>query len=392
MKILSLLSRARTIPVCAIPVVAAVAGCSYDPPQEDREPSERSDIRQSPDEDSGPIDEPQTDTDDGPDEDASSSEDAGSEEAQVRRFIVMGDTGEGNEDQKKVAEGARERCREAGGCHGMLMLGDNIYDTGPESAQDEQFRTKVDEPYRELKYGKPFAQGGKKDRKRLPIYVSLGNHDLGGLGLESELVDYYLEYAEQHDWFYYPEEYWEKKVGPVHLMSLHTNPLAYEGRLTEEHGAMVDRVLEETDAEWTVVFGHHPYRSNGAHGNAGEYENIPGDLTFFGGEYRDWLNEHVCDRVDFLFTAHDHNRQWIRQMPELTGEALGNGEGDSPCETHLSVSGAGAKTRDMKDRGNDLAFGEPSLGFMFVEFYPDKVNVEFCDSDGVVEWTKTIRK
>lgn len=309
----------------------------------------------------------------------------------VYRFIVMGDTGEGDDKQVKVARAAQDRCDRAGGCHGFLMLGDNIYDTGPDSAQDKQFTTKIDKPYRRLKYGAPPAQGQPDNRKRLPIYVSLGNHDLGGAGLESQLTQHYLDYAKKHSWFVYPEEYWEKKVGNVHLMSIHTNPLAYKGTKTEPQGKMVENALASTSADWTIVFGHHPYRSNGSHGNAGSYEGVPGDLTPFGGDYREWVNTYVCDKVDFLLTAHDHNRQWINRMPELTGETFGGGD-DDKCETHLAVSGAGAKTRDMEDNDNDLAFGKPTLGFLFMEFHDRKVDVEYVDDAGKTEWSKTITK
>ena len=323
--------------------------------------------------------------------DAGKSADSGSGQPQVVRMIAMGDTGEGDKDQKRVAAAAQKRCDRAGGCHGFIMLGDNIYDEGPSSPQDMQFSTKVDKPYRQLKYGAPPAQGKPENRKRMPIYVSLGNHDLGGAGLESSLIQHYLDYAKTRSWFYYPKEYWEKQVGNVHLISIHTNPLAYKGTKKKPQGQLVQKALQKTSADWTIVFGHHPYRSNGQHGNAGEYEGIPGDLTPLGGEYRKWVNKYVCDKVDFLLTGHDHNRQWIKEMDELTGDVLGGGSSDA-CETKMAVSGAGAKTRGMKDRGNDLAFGKGTLGFLLLEFHKRKVEVEYVDDKGKTEWSKTVTK
>ncbi|MFB6375310.1 MAG: metallophosphoesterase, partial [Bradymonadaceae bacterium] len=277
-------------------------------------------------------------------------------------------------------------------CHGFVMLGDNIYDTGPDSAQDKQFTTKIDKPYRRLKYGAPPAAGEADNRKRMPIYVSLGNHDLGGAGLESQLIQHYLDYAENRKWFVYPKEYWAKKIANVHLISIHTNPLAYKGTKTEPQGKLVKQTLANTSADWTIVFGHHPYRSNGSHGNAGAYEGVPGDLTAFGGDYREWVNTYVCDKADFLLTGHDHNRQWIDKMQELSGEVIGDGDESDTCDTHLAVSGAGAKTRGMEDRDNDLAFGKPTLGFLYMAFHEAKVEVEFVDADGNVEWSKTVTK
>ena len=354
---------------------------------------------------------------------------------EVVRLIVMGDTGEGNDAQKRVAEAAQDRCdeaggrrtlwrrhgfwlvvaasvlylpmlgnhsltdpwethygEEAGGCHGFLMLGDNIYDTGPESADDTQFDTKIDQPYQDLKYGAPPASGQADNRRRMPIYVTLGNHDLGGAGLNRDLIDHYLEYAQRHDWFYFPSAWWETKVGNVHLMALETNALAYLGRKTDEHGQMVEQVLSSTDAKWTIALGHHPYRSNGQHGNAGSYEGIGGDLTDLGGEFRQWIDDYVCNKVDFYLSGHDHNRQWMRSVPDIPSYwPLWESEPDrQACNTWFAVSGAGAKTRDMEDRDNDLSFGKATLGFLFMEFHDDKVIVEYVNDDALTEWQNTL--
>lgn len=310
---------------------------------------------------------------------------------EVTRFIVMGDTGEGNAEQLRVAQGAQARCDRAGGCDGFLMLGDNIYDTGPESATDPQFTSKIDEPYRDLKAGAPPADGEPDTRERMPIYVSLGNHDLGGAGLNRSLIDHYIDYAAQNDWFYFPSAWWEKKVGNVHLMALETNSLAYLGSNYDEHGQMVDNVLSSSDARWTIAFGHHPYRSNGQHGNAGSYEGIPGDLTVNGGEFRQWVDEFVCNRVDFYLSGHDHNRQWFNSVPDIPSwQPFWDETDQRPCNSWFAVSGAGAKLRDMEDRDNDLAFGEATLGFLFMEFHENKVVAEYCDADGNTEWTRTL--
>lgn len=305
---------------------------------------------------------------------------------QVYRFIAMGDTGEGKQEQERVSKGAQDRCDRAGGCHGFLMLGDNIYDAGADSANDEQFTNKIDKPYRNLKYGAP-PSGQPDNRKRLPIYATLGNHDLGEIPLNREKINYNIDYGQGKPWYYFPAEIWEKKVGPVHLLALHTNPLAYEGQRFDMHTKMVQRVLQNTSAEWTIAFGHHPYRSNGQHGNAGDYEQIP----LFGDDYREWVNEQICGKVDFLLTGHDHNRQWIEKMEKLERSLSGGGSGDL-CDTHMAVSGAGAKTRDIEDRGNKTAFSSDKLGFLFLEFRTDQVDVEFCDADGNTQWSKTITK
>lgn len=399
---------ARALTLCALSLLVVAAGpaCSdedaaaggTEPTLQAPDAADGASEDTAPPEDTGDEADAPPAEDTGPPEDASADdtggadaggEDVAPEEPEITRFIVMGDTGEGNPAQLRVAQGAQARCDRAGGCDGFLMLGDNIYDTGPESATDPQFDSKVDEPYRDLKMGPPPAAGQPDNRQRLPIYASLGNHDLGGAGLNRDLIQHYLDYAQQHDWFYFPSAWWEKKVGNVHLMALETNSLAYLGTKYDEQGRMVEDVLSQTDARWTIVFGHHPYRSDGQHGNAGSYEGIPGDLTYLGGEFRKWVDEFVCNRADFYLSGHDHNRQWFNSVPDIPTWPVWESD-TRPCNSWFAVSGAGAKLRDMKDRDNDLAFGEPTLGFLFMEFHEDKVVAEYCDADGNTEWTRTL--
>ena len=330
-------------------------------------------------------------------------DDPGAEACREINFIVMGDTGEANEAQYRVSAGAQVRCDRAGGCEGFLMLGDNIYDTGAESPMDIQLTEKIDLPYANLKKGPPPANGEPDLRERMPIYVSLGNHDLGGAGLNSLQVQNYLAYAEANSWFYYPDEFWELQIGHVHLVSIHTNPLAYgiPDNLFAPQGELINRVVDGTGAPWIIVFGHHPYRSNGQHGNAGAYElgfEI-GDFEFlglnlgtiFGNAFRQWIDDYVCNRADFYLSGHDHNRQWISSVP-LTPN-LPEGMGTEVCNTHFAVSGAGAKTTDLVGRGNQVDFEDDRKeGFLFMSFKRDQVTVEFCDADGNVEWSKVINK
>jgi hypothetical protein len=63
-----------------------------------------------------------------------------------------------------------------------------------------------------------------------------------------------------------------------------------------------------------------------------------------------------------------------------------------PCKTHFAVSGAGAKLHDILERNNSLAFGEETLGFLLLTFYPEYAIAEFCDENGTIEWTYRIER
>ena len=129
---------------------------------------------------------------------------------------------------------------------------------------------------------------------------------------------------------------------------------------------------------WLIVAGHYPIFSRGEKGDNEE-------LDIFLRPLLEHFNVHA------YLSGHDHNRQWINAVP-LTPN-LPEGIGTVPCNTHFAVSGAGAKTTDLVGRGNVTDFEDDrDEGFLFMSFYPDRVEVEFCDADGNTEWSKTIRK
>jgi tartrate-resistant acid phosphatase type 5 len=306
----------------------------------------------------------------------------------VVRYIVMGDTGEGNENQYEVSRSAQARCDRAGGCHGFIMLGDNIYDDGAQNPTDPRLHDYIDAPYANLRYGAPPADGEEDTRPRMPIYVSLGNHDLGGAGLNSTQIAHYLEYARNNDWFVYPSEYWHRQVGVTHLISLHTNPLAYLGSTISEQATLIDQALGSTTAPWTIAFGHHPYRSEGGHGNAGEYEGLPLHINIFGEAFRIFVDEEICNRVDFYLCGHDHNRQMMASVPDIPNWPPATATQD--CNTWFIVSGAGAKDDAFEGRDNELAFGAETRGFVLMELTADEAYIEFVDHTGAGEWCTII--
>jgi hypothetical protein len=282
----------------------------------------------------------------------------------IVRFIAVGDTGEGNPAQYQVADGIAARCaQEPEGCDFGLLLGDNFYDDGVDSPDDNQFETKFQSPYAGLTF---------------PFYITLGNHDLGGAGLNVFQIPHYVSYGVENEKWIFPSEYYEVELDLVHLISLHTNPLAYLGTTVDEQGAMVDQVMASTQATWVFAFGHHPYRSNGKHGNAGSYEGIPGDLVFFGGEFRKFVEKHMCGKVDVYLCGHDHNLQWMSEPPG--------------CDMALGISGAGAKTTSMKDHGNNFDFEMKQLGFAYIEASSTTLYVEFCDDFGELLFSTTLVK
>ncbi|MEO1272057.1 MAG: metallophosphoesterase, partial [Myxococcota bacterium] len=239
----------------------------------------------------------------------------------------------------------------------------------------------------------PYATLHDRHGKRMTLYATLGNHDLGGSGWDETRVAHYVAYGRSRDWLHVPQAFWETQVGMVHLVGLHTSPLAYWGAEAdlEAQGAMVKQVLATSSARWIVALGHHPYRSNGQHGNAGQYEGVPGDGFMVGGRFRAWVEEHLCGGVDVYMAGHEHNRQWLSPVADVPAWPpwLSSSE-RYPCRTRFGISGAGAKTTPLVDRGNPLDFGADTPGFVLLEFAPDQARIEMCDAEGRLEWSQVL--
>ena len=276
----------------------------------------------------------------------------------VVRFIALGDAGEGNIAQYAVADAMEVVCADLG-CDFVLYLGDNFYDTGVSGVDDEQFYTKFESPYEELD---------------LTFYVVMGNHDLGfdGVGLEFWKAPYYVEYSGYSTKWTMPDTYYALQTRNVVLLGLDTTEIFFD--LADDQQSWFDNEIAQINkkaTDWVIAYGHHPYISNGRHGNAGEYEGIADWIPGLGiprGDYvKEFFDESVCGKVDLYLSGHDHNRQWL----------------EDTCGTTFVVSGAGAKTTDLEGRGTPTLFEDDTRpGFLWVEIEGLRLTAKFFDQDG----------
>lgn len=306
--------------------------------------------------------------------------DGGPPEPTEVRFVVMGDTGEGNTAQHEVGDAIESTCTTLG-CDFVLLLGDNIYDSGVESLDDPQWDTKFEAPYRDI---------------ALPFYAVLGNHDyggslfgldFGGLGNEWDKAPIEVEYTTRSERWTMPDTYYTHRVGNVGFVMLDTNSILWDNTDHGDQAAWFPGAvasLRAEGAEWIIAAGHHPYLSNGRHGNAGSYEALDiggGELPMpipilNGGHVQDFLEDVVCGQVDVYFAGHDHNRQWIDEPGAL-------------CGAELIVSGAGAKTTEFGATGNGLHFGDDSTeGFLYVRIRGDELYGRFVNRDGTTAFER----
>ncbi len=300
--------------------------------------------------------------------DASPARDSGADSATadagpppVLRFAALGDTGKGNTGQRNVGNALAAKCR-ADGCDFVQLLGDNFYDSGVSSPTDPLFVSHFEVPYAGVS---------------APFWVVLGNHDYGagGAGTDFTRGKHQVDYTARSTKWKLPSNYWHRTAAHAELIGLDTNLVMFG--LASDQARDVPRWIAAATSTWKIAFGHHPYRSNGPHGNAGSYDNLPFVPIANGKGVKDFLEDHVCGRVDVYISGHDHSSQW------LTPKCGAN--------TELLVAGAGASATTLASR-NASYFQTETLSFLYVVIEGRKLTASFISESGATLFTRSYTK
>lgn len=279
-------------------------------------------------------------------------------EASKLKFIAIGDTGKGNTGQLQVAEAIKNKCIK-NGCDFALMLGDNIYKTGVNSDNDIQFQTKFEIPYKDIS---------------IPFFLVLGNHDYGRSGYNVEKAFYQIQYTEKSSKWKMPKSYYQFKKKNATFFAMDTNAQIHHQEKDQQKD--IGDWIAQANTEWKIAFGHHPYKSNGRHGNAGNYNGRPDTHMKSGMGVKKFAESVWCGKVDLYLSGHDHNLQWL----------------DVNCKgTQLALSGAGASSRKLEGNNPSL-FESERLGFLYISIDGKKLTAEFVGINGETEFTHIIKK
>lgn len=267
-------------------------------------------------------------------------------------FIIMGDSGTGTEKQYKAAAAMKDVCDKKG-CDAVFGLGDNIYEFGPWSEQDKQFKDKFEAP---------FALINK------PFFMALGNHDTSGLipgdGAVNPRGTHEVNYTNHSDKWKMPNRYYtvnDAKSRSLFIVYDSTPPNAYvipfwnpywwpNGTYMKKQYAWITQELAKANnsaqpPKWKFALAHHPLMTNGHHHN---------DPLVQGKQpYKNFMTS-LCGKVDFLFAGHEHALEILDSNPECKN-------------TRMLVSGAAGKNNGK--RSDKLNFPsifesfEQKLGF-----------------------------
>lgn len=293
------------------------------------------------------------------------------------RFLTIGDSGSGSDGAYAVGQAMADICAvklgaendpQRPGCDFVVGLGDNIYESGVTSVDDPQFAEKFEKPFEPV---------------RLPFYMVLGNHDntgyVGGDGAGNARGEFQVDYTyfdgRLSDRWIMPDRYFQHDAGEtengaplVSLFAFDSNPIA--GGFADAdldyayHTYGINQLnwavsaIGGSQAAFKIGLAHHPYLSNGSHGNAGNYDGVPSEIlpVLAGDRWRAFMEEAVCDKTDFFFAGHDHDLQVIDAVPECG-------------RTEFVVSGAASKTRSLDDpERNQASFQVGDVyGFFWME-------------------------
>ena len=237
------------------------------------------------------------------------------------RFVVIGDTGTGTEQQLELAQ-VMLRYRQAFPFEFVLMMGDNMY--GSEKAGD--YKQKFENIYRPL-----------LDQK-VKFYASLGNHD--------DSNQRFYEFFNMEG-----QEYYHFKKGNVSFYSLNSN------YMDKKQVDWLNKKLATDTATWKIAYFHHPpYSSGGKHGSDTKLREIVEPIFLKHG-------------VNVVFAGHEHFYERIKPQKGI----------------YYFISGSGGKLRkgDVKEGSplTEKAY-DGDMSFMLIEINDKEMHFQVISRTG----------
>jgi tartrate-resistant acid phosphatase type 5 len=248
------------------------------------------------------------------------------------RVLAFGDFGSGSTAQRTLASDMLAYHKNSPFDLG-ITVGDNFYPRGLSSPLHRRWQSQWEDLYTPL---------------GIEFYAILGNHDTSDSASPFAQV---LRTKRSASWRM-PAAYYTFSAGPVQFFAMDTN----KGRLNDEQLAWLESELKKSTASWKVVYGHHPFKSDGEHGDD-TYTRKVGALL---------LPVLKAGGADVYLAGHDHDMQYLKPEGDL----------------NLFVSGGGGKGhRDLRPPHHRL-WGRSTYGFTVLEAEKEKLSVEFVAAGG----------
>ena len=203
------------------------------------------------------------------------------------RFMVMGDTGTGDNGQYETAR-EMVALRQQFPFEFVIMVGDNIY--GSDSAAD--YKKKFETPY------KPLLDAGVK------FYASLGNHDNPN---QASYALFNMGGQRYYTFRASPGGVSKLTHGGVRFFAIDSN------YLKKDQLDWLDKELGSSGSDWKICFFHQPLYSSGkTHGSALETRATLEPIFMKNG-------------VSVVLTGHDHIYERIKLEQGIQHFVIGSG-------------------------------------------------------------------
>jgi acid phosphatase len=256
------------------------------------------------------------------------------------RFIVVGDTGSGNANQRAVAARMAEYRPDF-----VLHVGDVVYDDGEERLYPQRFFT----PFQPV-------------IANAPVYPVIGNHDV-----KAEKGAAYLRAFDLPSQASGTERYYSFRWGQAEFFALDTTDRDFLKPGTPQV-LWLENALSRSTATWKIAFGHHPVYSNGADGGK----------PFLKSRALPLFKRHG---VDLYINGHEHNYE--RFLEPEDGVRF------------LVTGGGGAWLRPGRNKHQDK--DKPSVyrdvyHFIGAEMDGDRLTFTAIDKDGKTFDAVTLEK
>ena len=272
-------------------------------------------------------------------------------------ILAMGDWGSNTQKQRDVAATMGSYLKSSGrSFNAMLLCGDNFYVPLEGGIHDPKWRTMFEDLYGAETFNFPF-------------YVSLGNHDYQ---IDRFLIEYAYSAANPQSRWKFPSRWYrvelpspQNPLVTVIMLDSNLQNLGDPG-WTEETKWLTKELAKPRTAPWLVAASHHPFFSNGDHGDIGPLREAWGPLFAKAG-------------VDFVIAGHDHDLQHLQV--------------EGYPESFLLVGGGGASVRPIRVDANKRGpFSKSTMGFADINFTPTTATARVVSgTDGSVlhEFTRT---
>lgn len=224
------------------------------------------------------------------------------------KILTMGDSGNGSANQMAIRDRMMETEADL-----FLHLGDMAYGDGTYV----EFEERVFQVYEAL-------------MGSMPAWPTPGNHEYKTNMAEGYLEAYYLPEVAWNDAdqeYYYSFDY-----GNVHFISMDSNEFRLITTVSTLGNDMFDWLeddLQNTDADWIIVFMHHPPYSSSERGPTAMLHNLVIPM----------LEEY---EVDLILAGHDHHYERTHRI--LDGEIVEDIDQYAP--TYVVAGGGGAGLRE----------------------------------------------